>query len=350
MYATGRGTVRLLLVVAFVVAVVGVPRQPRSRALKTYRPNKDAAELLDHVMMYEKEWTDVLQEPILLPEEPPYKGRDLGKPPLMPQSDEASSEGPQSNEDSSVTKKMHLYDVHEVVIVVNEYYSAIGSFVDFGAKVVRRALACYTFKRVFYQSKSIYNLMIRNVEPNVLIQLSNSFKKNNVSFIDILSAVSDSDLSIILSSFWKSVKLLQYDGIQQLEKLEYPESLMENMKDLTLKILKFLITNCKPHYIDTEFYLRAGISQNTTIITDSSLEFAMSVEEIIALAQEQSLHMAQTASSLGIVTMPDHLWTSMYYYRGRPRPDSTYLDVDAPPLSEAGHSEAVPTTSVAGPS
>lgn len=130
---------------------------------------------------------------------------------------------------------------------------------------------------------------------------------------------------------------------------------MKNMKNLTMKTLHFLIKYCKPHHTDTEFYLRAGIEQNTTLINDSSLEFAMPIEEIVTLAQEQSLHMSRTASSLGIYTMSGHTWSSMFFYRGPPRPDSTYLDVEAPSLSEGEDSEASPsedvlTTSVAGKS
>lgn len=87
------------------------------------------------------------------------------------------------------------------------------------------------------------------------------------------------------------------------------------------------------------------------------IDMMISIKEIANMTGQQAQHMARTARSLGIVTMSDHLWSSLFFYRGRPRPDSTYLDVAAPPAgdaatskSEAGPGVAGPSTSEAGPS
>ncbi|CAI6368507.1 unnamed protein product [Macrosiphum euphorbiae] len=338
MYAGGRGAVRLLLVAAFVVAVAGVarrPRQPRSKAFRVYRPNMDAGKLLKHVMMHEDEWTDVLQEPIMKLGKPPYEGRGLAGPPV----------GPHSDAVSQLAEGMSLYDVREIVAKVTKYYNAIRSFVEYGAKAVRRALACYTFKQVAYQTSSISLLMVKEAEPNIVLQTANAFKKNAASFIDILAAVPDDDLSILLKSYWKSIKVLQYDGIQRLEKLPYPEALVENMKDLTENVNIFLSDYCMPYLTDEDFFKRTGVPKKTPLIKDASLETMMPINTIVDMTRVQSEHMARTARSLGIVTMPDHLWSSLFFYRGRPRPDSTYLNVEAPPKSEATASKSEATAS-----
>ncbi|XP_060880286.1 uncharacterized protein LOC132952133 [Metopolophium dirhodum] len=346
MYAAGRGAVRLLLVAAFVVAVAGVarrprqPRQPRSKATRVYRPNMDAGKLLKHVMMREKEWTDVLQEPIKLLGEPPHKGRGLAAPPVGPRKDAASGE----DEEAS------LYDVREIVATVTRYYSTIRSFVEYGAKAVRRALACYTFKQVMYQTSSISLLMVKEAEANIVLQTANAFKKNTASFVDILSAVPDADLSVLLRAYWESIKLLQYDGIQRLEKLPYPEALTKSMTNLTGNVNIFLSKYCMPYATEDDFFQRTGVPQKTPLIKDASIETMMSIEQIANMTREQAQHMARTARSLGIVTMPDHLWSSLFFYRGRPRPDSTYLDVAAPPAGEAAASKSEGGPSVAGSS
>lgn len=325
-----------MLVAAFAVAVAGEARLKRSKPTRVYRPNKDALRLLDHVMLHEEQWTDVLQEPIKGLDEPPHKGRKfLGIPELLPIPSARTAE--HSTEP--------VYNVHDIVATVVTHYRAIRSFTEYGAKALRRALACYTFKQVYFQSKTMALMMSKNAEPIVLLTTASDLKKNSSKFVDILSAVPDNDLTLLLDSYWVVIKHLQYEGVQHTDKPPFPQEVIDSMNGLYKKIEVYLLSHCVPYATDEQFLKMIGIPRSTPMIEDPSLRSLISLEELTRVSKEQAEHMARMARRMGNATMTDHLWSSLFLYRGRPRPDSTRLTVEDP-----NKSEAKPETSEAGAS
>lgn len=324
MYAAGRGVVRLLLVAAFVVTVVGVStgfRKPRSKSTGVYRPNKDALKLLKHVMMHEKEWKDVLGERIKRLGEPPHKELKFVNLPVGPGSDAGSS------------ADEYLYNVREIVATVTRHKVVIWSLVEYGAKALYRAMACSTFRYVQSQSGNIKIMLAKMAEPGTMLQLADAFKKSIVPYIDVLSIMPDNDdLSILLRAYWDSVKLLQYDGIKSLKDKSYPEQLRKSLEELIGNINNFLATYCTPS--DKDYFKKIGIDKKIPVSQDPIIRWIVPKELTTSLTLKHAVYESRIAHSLGIITMNDHLWTSLFIYQGSPLLDNNLLDIDSPKTSE----------------
>jgi len=331
MYA-GRGAARLLLVATFAVAVADHVRRPRSKPTRVYRPNKDAVQLLEHVMMHEEQWTDVLQEHILLLDDPPHKERMFDAPLLGPLQDTTGYD-----EDT-------IYDVRKIVATITRHYVAIRSFVEYGAKALRGALACYTFKQVYFTLRGIEQLIDDDEDPIFVENMADTLKKSTSKYIDLLSAVPNDNLTLLLEAYWKGMELLQSKLVQRTDRQKYPDYFKESMKTFQKKFTGFLRLNCLSYRTAEDFYRITGVPKKSPLLLDPYLQRLVSPNDMAIMINEHGEHMNQNAQGLGFVTMKDHMWPSLFYYRDRPRTDSTKV-FEAGPLKI----DADPSTSEAEP-
>lgn len=302
-----------MLVAAFAVAVAGHVRRPRSKPTMVYQPNKDAVQLLEHVMMHEDQWTDVLQEHILLLGDPPHTKRTFDAPEL----------GPLENIYITEYGMKTIYDVRNILSTITRHYVAIRSFCEYGAKAVRGAMACYTFKQVYFQWKSIAQLIKDDDDPILVENMAYTLKKSTSTYIDLLSAVPDDDLTLLLEAYWRGMKILQSKLVQGTDRQEYSSYLEELIETFGKKINDFLMLNCLSYKNAEDFYRITGVPKNNTLILDQYLERLVSAKELNVMVDKLGDHMNQNARGLGIVTMKDHMWPSLFYYRDRPRTDHT---------------------------
>jgi len=324
MYA-GKGAARLLMVAAFAVAVADAARRPRSKPGRVYRPNKDAVKLLNYVMMHEEDWMDVLKEPIKMPDEPPYTDRTFDPPLLVPMERDVTL---------ASYGEYNLYDVRQIVATITRHYVAIRSIVEYGAKALRHALACYTYKQVYFQVRGILHLITRNADWSKFTDTAYLLKKTTSKYIDLLSAVPDNDLTLILDYYWKSIKLLQHKKVESTEEPLYPKYLIDFVKSIRNKTSKYLKSHCAPFKSENEYFQTMGIEEEAPLLTDIYLESTIPNTKMFNMIIEEVEKISHNAQALSINTMTDHTWLSLFYYRDQPRTDSTKLVKAHPSTSE----------------
>lgn len=337
----GRGAARLLLVAVFAVAVADFVRRPRSKPTRTYRPNKNALMLLKHVMMHEKQWALVLQEPIKLHENenPPHAEREFRAPSVSLLLSETE------NPDHV------MFNIHEIVTVVYRHYSLIRSFVEYAAKIVIRALSCFTFKMLTFQFHCIRLMIEKNGDPRDVMATIYNLRNNTAAYIDVLAAVPDADLSTTLNIYWETVRVLQNGSMERLDRQPWPEWMMKIIMETTDNINNYLIGKCRVHEVNEDFYLNTGVRNLPPLFKDISFDTLLDVEKLVDMTREQARFMAQHARDLGIINLPDHAWTSMFFSRGLPRFDESLpIKVTESGTSETGssseNSEGEPSQSV----
>jgi len=265
----------------------------------------------------------VLDERIMLLGEPPHKELEIFNLPV----------GLRSDADSSADKDKYLYNVREIVATVTRRKAVIGSLVEYGAKALCHALACNTFRYVGSQSSNIKLIMEKEDEPETMMKLADVLKKSIVPYINVMSTMPhNDDLSILLGAYWDSIKLLQYDGIKSMDSKPYPVPLLKSLDELIGNIDNFLGTYCSPPVED--YIEKIGIAEDNPMIQDHAISWAVPDNVIIKLTLKQAIYMSQIAHSMGIMSMADHLWTSLFFYRGRPLLHINLLDVDSETTSE----------------
>ncbi|XP_026812709.1 uncharacterized protein LOC113553540 [Rhopalosiphum maidis] len=309
MYA-GKGVTGLLLVAAFAVAVEETAEFPRSKPSRVYRPNMDQKQLIEHVMLYEEQWMDVLQEPIKGLGEPPYMGRAFAAPQVIKRA--AGHENDDKHDNTTV------YNVREIVATVVSHYSGIRSFVEYAAKAVRRALSCYTFRRVLFQLSSILLMVTKEADAIVVLTAADALKKNAAAYMDLLAAVPDDDLTALFRLYWEAINVTQYDEIQHLREQQYPKSLIMSVTELSRNLEEYIADQCHSILTNDEFFRQMGIWKKTPLIKDPNLDLLVKIEDLEKMTNDQYTHMSQYGVNLRIVTMPNRLWSTLYFNKGTP--------------------------------
>jgi len=304
MYA-GKGLTGLLLVAAFAVAAEETAEFPRGKPSRLYRPNMDQKQLIEHVMLYEEQWTEVLQERIKGLGEPPYKGRAFAAPPVINR-----AENDDKHDDNTV------YNVREIVATVVSHYSGIRSFVEYAAKAVRRALSCYTFRRMLFQMTSILLMITKEADATVVLTVANALKKNAAAYIDLLAAVPDDDLTALIRVYWEAVDVTQNQKLQRLKEQPYPIQLMQSMKDLNRNLEEYIREQCHSNLTKDEFFQQMGIRKKTPLFEDPDLDLLVNMKDLEVMTNEQYTHMSRYAVNLRTVTMHNRLWSMLYINKG----------------------------------
>ncbi|XP_060841805.1 uncharacterized protein LOC132922348 [Rhopalosiphum padi] len=335
MYA-GKGLTGLLLVVAFAVAAEETAEFPRGKPSRLYRPNMDQKQLIEHVMLYEEQWTDVLQEPIKRLGEPPYRGRAFAAPPVIKRA--AGQEDDVQHDDTTV------YNVREIVATVVSHYSGIRSFVEYAAKAVRRALSCYTFRRVLFQMISILLMMTKEADAIVVLTAADALKRNAAAYMDLLAAVPDDDLTALVRVYWEAVNVTQYDEIQHLRGQPYPKQLLQSVKELSINFEEYIEDQCHSQLTSDELFLQMGIRKKTPLITDPNLDLLVKVEDMVKMNNDQYIYMSRYGVNLRTVTMHSNLWSTLYFNKGPlPQMKSDLIDTTSMVANEMNKtSEADP--------
>ncbi|XP_025190312.1 uncharacterized protein LOC112590915 [Melanaphis sacchari] len=305
MCAGCKGAAALLLVAAFAVAAAdNNARWPRSRPTRVYRPNLDQAQFIEHVMLYEEQWTDVLQELIKEQDVPPNVKRLIGWPPA------AESHGNKEDGDGK------FHDAREIVAKMTTECGDVRSCVEYAAKAVRRALSCYTFRHVLFQVNSIALMMVKNAEPIVVLTAANALKKNAAAYMDVLAASPDDNLIGLLQIYWGAVDFTQYDNVQYLKERPYPEPLVKGVNSLSDKISDYLVDECELPVSQEDFFRRVGIRKKTPLFKDPDLDVIVKTESLMDVTSEHVKRFGEYAKELGIVTLPARQWSALFFDNG----------------------------------
>jgi hypothetical protein len=287
------------------VAAEETAKFPRGKPSRVYRPNMDQKQLIEHVMLYEEQWTDVLQEPIKRLGEPPYRGRAFAAPPVIKRAAD--------NENDDLYDDTTLYNVREIVATVVSHYSGIRSFVEYAAKAVRRALSCYTFRRALFQMTTIMLMMTKEADAIFVLAAADALKKNAAAYMDLLAAAPDDDLTVLVRVYWEAVNVTQIDEIKHLRGQAYPKPLMLSVEELTMNLEEYIKDQCDIQLTEDELFLQMGIRKNTPLITDPDLDLLVKVEDMVKMIDDQYLSMSLYGVNLRTVTMPSRQWSTLYF-------------------------------------
>lgn len=316
MYADKGLAVLLLALSAAVAHQTGWPRSKQSR---TYRPNMDPRRLIQHVMMHEVEWANVLKESVKVLGDSPHGGYLNGRPSILPPPKlnpvfEHGDDG--KKETADIADTTASYTVRDIVATVVRHYIGVRSFVEYGAKAVRLATSCYAMRQSMFQFSTIALMMIKGHTALDVVAAVIELKKNAVAYIDVLASSPHENITALYNVYWRAVDVIQDKRIQTLTQIKYPTEMIEGLEKYAENLEKLVNEQCDTVGTQEEILRDMGIEQRPPLLSDSYLDILVQFKDLKHMNLSQTKHVDRYVKKLKMNTMPTRVWSSMFLSKG----------------------------------
>ncbi|KAE9536317.1 hypothetical protein AGLY_007106 [Aphis glycines] len=318
MYAE-KGLVVLLL--AFSAAVAHNTGWPRSKQGRIYRPNLGPRRLIQHVMMHEVEWANVLEEKVKVLGAPPYGGSlnyendDKGPSILLPPKlNSVVEQG--DDEKKEIAGTIASYTVRDIVATVARHFMSVRSFVEYGAEALRLATSCYTMKQSMLQISTIAMMMIKeHITLDVLAAIT-ALKKNMVTYIDLLAFWPNDNITAMYNIYWEAVDVIQDNRIKSLAQIKYELETIKKFENYRENLQKLINEQCDKVETQDEIFRDMGIEQRPLMLTDPYLDLLVQFKDLKHIDVKQTRYVNLYVKKLKIHTMPTRMWSSVFLIKG----------------------------------
>lgn len=270
------------------------------------------AEYLLYVLAHEKQWGPILRQKVKQLEAPPYEN-------LFPGA--VVDEYKADNE----------FDTYDILERVAMDYLDVGSFVEYGEKALHSSLLCYSVKHLKLLSEYVYRIMrMKEAMAGDILAILEMLKNNIVLLIDKL-AIKKADMDLTLQLYWKVVRLIQFDVVDNIRDNVYPEDSEARVKKLNTMFATYEETHCQKEEMKN-FIQHMGLEADPFILERGVWMLTVKYDKLRDLTFKHGRWMAQFYEDLGIRSMPLKLWGQIFYFAGNQNPKQQDItdEIDKP--------------------
>lgn len=321
MYAD-KGLVVLLL--ALSTALAHKTGWPRSKQGRTYRPNMGPRRLIQHVMMHEVQWANVLKERVKMLSDPPYGGSlnyendDKGpsiQPPSKPKPlDEQGDD--EKKEITDISGTMASYTVRDIVATISRHFIGVRSFVEYGVEALRLATSCYAMRQSMTHFSNISLMMVKGKSAVDVMAAIIALKKNAAAYLDLLAFWPNDDITALYNVYWEAVDVIQDNRIKSLAQTKYELEMIEKFESYSEYLQNLVNEQCEKVGTQDEILQDMGIEQKPALLTDPYLDVLVRFKDLKQMSVRQTRHVNRFVKKLKINTMPTRMWSSVFLIKG----------------------------------
>ncbi|KAF0769892.1 Uncharacterized protein FWK35_00013480 [Aphis craccivora] len=314
----------LVLLLALSAGLAHKTGWPRSKQSRTYRPNMGPRRLIQHVMMHEVQWANVLKERVKVLGDPPHggslnyedddKGPSIWPPPkpepLVEQGDD------KKKEITDISGTMASYTVRDIVATVSRHFIGVRSFVEYGVEALRLATSCYAMKQSMMQFRNILLMMVKGDSALDVMAAIIALKKNAAAYIDLLAFWPNDDITVLYNVYWEAVDVMQDNRIKSLGQIKYELKMIQKFESYSEYLQNLVGERCEKVWTQDEIFRGMGIEQKPPLLTDPYLDLLVQFKDLKRISVKQTRHVNRFVKMLKINTMPSRMWSSVFLIKG----------------------------------
>lgn len=304
---------RPYVVAVVTVAVAAVIATVARSSAVMYQRNFTPEELLQHVMMHERQWTPVLNEQVRHLPEWPYRDRGIGVEP-------------------SVDGTAAPVSVRPIIVNTLDKYAEIGTFAQYGAAVVQQSLTCFTVRHLAFQTYYANWLLDKDVRPSVVQEVLYAFKDTIVIPLDKLT-VMPAHLKTMLDVYWGVAQAMQDNATVHFQQRPQPAGVHYRMAQLHAECCRYLADQCTEYKLDERFFEQLNVKIPNKLLYDKVLNTTLNENELLRVGRELADALRRFYHDLAFETMSRSQWGQIYYDAKRMSTGTDELDQTNKPIA-----------------